>query len=81
MAMKPKSPPKKPAKGLAGAATPGGEPIEVAIKRFAVALPLRDMFAAAALAGLLANSNSRGTPGEITKGCYVYADWMMEARK
>ena len=75
----------KPRKGLAGAAEPGGaeissrEPIDVNIRRFAVALPLRDMFAAAALIGLIENGNRFWD--DIPKLAYETADMMLEARK
>lgn len=79
-------PPKKPTKGLSAAAEPGGEPLRVQIDRFAVALPLRDMFAAAALAGYLSGVE-RDDPDvvptikQIASDAYRYADAMMEARK
>jgi len=75
----------KPRKGLAGAAEPGGaeissrEPIDVNIRRFAVALPLRDMFAAAALIGILENGNT--LLPNAAKLAYETADMMLEARK
>lgn len=51
-------PKKKPVKkGLAGAAQCGGQPLEVSISRASLQLPLRDLFAAFALAGLLSSSD------------------------
>lgn len=80
-----KKPPAKPVKGIAAAAEPGGnplpdrEPIQVELKRFAVALPMRDLFAAAALAGLLFDD-----PGisysEAAGISYLHADEMMKRR-
>ena len=81
MSKKKAVPPKKTVKGLSAAAEPGGEPLRVQIDRFAVALPLRDMFAAAALAGMLANSDFTGGPRFYSQEAYNVADAMMETRK
>lgn len=76
----------KPRKGLAGAAEPGGaeiagrQPIDVNIRRFAVASPLRDTFAAAALAGLLANGDNSGSMSWYAREAYDHADAMMKER-
>ena len=42
---------------------------------------LRDLFAMNALNGILASPDFAGTPYEITKIAYEYADAMMQARK
>lgn len=81
MAKKSCSPKKKAApKGLAGAAIPGGGPLEVSIKRASFQLPLRDMFAAFALAGLIADTNSSGRPDDFACASYGYAEAMLKAR-
>ena len=42
---------------------------------------LRDIFAMNALNGILASPDFAGTPYEVTKIAYEYADLMIQARK
>ena len=44
-------------------------------------ITLRDLFAAAALAGMLGNPDADGTPEAFSKWAYVYADAMLAARE
>lgn len=75
-------------KGLAGGAEKGGEPVRVAIDRFAVQLPLRDLFAAVAMNGVVSSTTSRGCDGFslpnndiIADIAYRMADEMLKARE
>lgn len=43
-------------------------------------LELRDLFAMAAISGLLADSNVTGTPDDIAKASYGIADAMLKAK-
>ncbi|TXH13414.1 MAG: hypothetical protein E6R03_11380 [Hyphomicrobiaceae bacterium] len=71
---------KKPApKGLAAAAASGGEPLEVSVKRMSMQLPLRDLFAAFALAGIK-SCGYCGDPDETADEAFVLADAMMKGR-
>lgn len=45
-----------------------------------VGMSLRDYFAAAALAGLLADESSGGSYEEFAQDAYRYADQMLQAR-
>lgn len=67
-------------KGLAGAAMRGGEPIDVNVGRLSVKLPLRDLFAAFAMAGMLADASVRDTQGVVAKNAWLMADAMLKAR-
>ena len=83
MAKKNCPPKKKPApKGLAAAAASGGGPLEVSVKRMSMQLPLRDLFAAFALAGnLAADQENILSAAEAAGDAYHYADAMMRQRE
>lgn len=78
MAKKVCPPKKKPAKkGLAGASQCGGKPLEVSISRASLQLPLRDLFAAFALAGIISSCDCNTC--EATEA-YRFSDAMMKRR-
>lgn len=78
---KKKVPAKKPVKGLADAAEKGGLPIRVAVERMSIQPPLRDMFAAFALAGMLANEGyNHWVSGRVAEEAWMMADQMLETR-
>lgn len=76
--------------GLAGAAEPGGKPLRVAVERMSIQPPLRDVFAAFALAGLLSDGagihngpyNAAGAirVDDVCKCAWKWADAMLELR-
>ncbi len=76
-------PPKKKSapKGLAAAAASGGGPLEVSVKRMSMQLPLRDLFAAFALAGIVAHGFDGYAKVSEAKQAYDYADIMMRQRE
>lgn len=81
MAKKNCPPKKKPAlKGLAASAASGGGPLEVSVKRMSMQLPLRDLFAAFALAGIVSNGYDGYAKVAEAKEAYDYADYMMQQR-
>lgn len=87
MAKKMCSPKKKATvKGIAGAAKAGGSPLEVSISRASLQLPLRDLFAAFALAGLLSSSDPIDDDfifegmNMIADQSFIAADAMMKRR-
>jgi hypothetical protein len=57
------------------------EALEAALNEIASEPTLRDLFAMAALEGVLANADSEGTAETFAKVCYKAADAMLEARE
>ena len=76
-----KVPAKKAARGLASAAEKGGMPIRVEVERMSIKPPLRDMFAAFALAGIMAKSGAwEIREDDAAEASWAVADAMLKAR-